>query len=197
MERVRHGDARVCSPYGWSGTRSAAVECPAVVSLTRGPHTCRPTCQWPNCRLPNCSGSLSRESAVAFCSSTAAGKDRPSCSRNSSCRGRNRRGRPARPVLGQRRRSLPAEAAEPKPRETPSLAQTLLLCFSRKKKLVPPSRRVAGPTNLGLRRLEACVHRGNGVAFSHLGHTGKKEPPRLSMCRGPWALLIVQSGKLF
>jgi len=41
------------------GTRSAAVECPAVVSLTRGPHTCRPTCQWPNCRLPNCSGSLS------------------------------------------------------------------------------------------------------------------------------------------
>ena len=102
--------------------------------------------------------------------------------------------RPARPVISQRRRSLPAE---PKPRETPSLAQTLLLCFSRKKKLVPPSRRVAGPTNLGLRRLEACVHRGNGVAFSHSGHTGKKEPPRLSMCRGPWALLIVQSGKLF
>ena len=42
-----------------SGTRSAAVECPAVVSLTRGPHTCRPTCQWPNCRLPNCSESPS------------------------------------------------------------------------------------------------------------------------------------------
>ena len=49
----------VVADCGWNGTRSAAVECPAVVSLTRGPHTCRPTCQWPNCRLPNCSGSLS------------------------------------------------------------------------------------------------------------------------------------------
>ena len=53
------GDVVVAVCVVASGTRSAAVERPAVVSLTRGPHTCRPTCQWPNCTLPNCSGSLS------------------------------------------------------------------------------------------------------------------------------------------
>jgi len=52
LGRSPHAGRR--SSNGRMGTRSAAVECPAVVSLTRGPNTCRPNCQW-----PNCSGSLS------------------------------------------------------------------------------------------------------------------------------------------